>query len=32
MGYKVCYQVVIMVRGLGVKSLEELFGDFYWDM
>lgn len=32
MGHKVCHQVVITARGSGVKSSEELFGDFYRDM
>lgn len=32
MGEKVCHQVVIAVRGSGVRSLEELFGDFYRDV
>lgn len=32
MGQKVCYQVVKTGNGLGVRSLEELFGDFYRDL
>jgi hypothetical protein len=29
---KVCYQVVDTASGASVRSLEELFGDFYRDL
>lgn len=29
---KVCYQVVNKASGAGVRSLEQLFGDFYRDL